>query len=56
MKQPGDTAKPGEVIEYIAEYKNQTKSAVKNVWRLFLYQRAWNTLRRRDAQPGHGQP
>lgn len=31
LKQPGDTAKPGEVIEYIAEYKNPDKSAVKNV-------------------------
>ena len=30
-KEPGDTAKPGEVIEYVAEYKNPDKSAVKNV-------------------------
>jgi uncharacterized repeat protein (TIGR01451 family) len=30
-KEPGDKAKPGEVIEYVAEYKNPDRSSVKNV-------------------------
>lgn len=30
-KEPGDKAKPGEVIEYVAEYKNSDKSSVKDV-------------------------
>ncbi len=30
-KEPGDKAKPGEVIEYVAEYKNPDKSSVKDV-------------------------
>ena len=29
--QAGDKAKPGDVIEYVAEYKNPDKSAVKDV-------------------------
>ncbi|SRR5579859_996662 len=31
QKQPGDKAKPGEIIEYVAEYKNPDKSSVKDV-------------------------
>jgi uncharacterized repeat protein (TIGR01451 family) len=31
QKQPGDKAQPGEVIEYVAEYKNPDKSMVKDV-------------------------
>jgi uncharacterized repeat protein (TIGR01451 family) len=31
QKQPGDKAKPGDVIEYVAEYKNLDKKAVLNV-------------------------
>jgi len=30
-KEPGDKAKPGEVIEYVAEYKNPDKNSVKDV-------------------------
>ncbi|HEV2964215.1 MAG TPA: hypothetical protein VG649_20475 [Candidatus Angelobacter sp.] len=30
-KAPGDKVKPGEVIEYVAEYKNHDKSPAKNV-------------------------
>lgn len=30
-KEPGDKAKPGDVLEYVAEYKNPDKSAVKEV-------------------------
>ena len=30
-KEPGDKAKPGEVIEYVAEYKNPDKGPVKDV-------------------------
>ncbi len=30
-KEPGDKAKPGEIIEYVAEYKNPDKSSVKDV-------------------------
>ena len=30
-KQSADKAKPGEVIEYVAEYQNSDKSSVKNV-------------------------
>src|ERR1700730_12540067 len=29
--QPGDKAQPGDVIEYVAEYKNPDKSPVKDV-------------------------
>ena len=31
QRQSADKAKPGDVIEYVAEYKNPDKSAVKNV-------------------------
>src|SRR5947209_18657677 len=31
QKQPGDKAKPGEVIEYVADYKNTDKRPVKDV-------------------------
>src|SRR5436309_3137777 len=31
QKQPGDKAKPGDVIEYVADYKNTDKRAVKDV-------------------------
>ncbi len=31
QKQSADKAKPGEVIEYVAEYKNPDKSAVRDV-------------------------
>lgn len=31
QKQPAEKTKPGEVIEYAAEYKNSDKAAVKNV-------------------------
>lgn len=30
-KESGDKAKPGDVIEYVAEYKNPDKSSVKDV-------------------------
>lgn len=31
QREPGDKAKPGDVIEYVAEYKNPDKNPVKNV-------------------------
>jgi uncharacterized repeat protein (TIGR01451 family) len=31
QKQPADKAKPGEIIEYVAEYRNSAKSPVSNV-------------------------
>ena len=31
QRQPGDKAKPGEVIEYVAEYHNSAKSPVSNM-------------------------
>lgn len=31
QKQPADKAKPGEIIEYVAEYRNTAKTAVSNV-------------------------
>ena len=31
QKEPGDKAKPGEVIEYVAEYRNSGKAPVTNV-------------------------
>lgn len=31
QRQPGDKAKPGEIIEYVAEYRNTSKSSVSNV-------------------------
>ncbi len=31
QKQPADKAKPGEIIEYVAEYKNTAKTSVSNV-------------------------
>src|SRR5215831_1460511 len=31
QRESGDKAKPGEVIEYVAEYKNPDKNLVKNV-------------------------
>jgi uncharacterized repeat protein (TIGR01451 family) len=31
QKQPADKAKPGEIIEYVAEYRNTAKTSVSNV-------------------------
>jgi uncharacterized repeat protein (TIGR01451 family) len=31
QRQPGEKAKPGDIIEYVADYKNVEKSAVSNV-------------------------
>jgi uncharacterized repeat protein (TIGR01451 family) len=31
QRQSADKAKPGEIIEYVAEYRNTTKSSVSNV-------------------------
>ena len=31
QRQPGEKAKPGDVIEYVADYKNIEKSSVSNV-------------------------
>lgn len=31
QRQPSDKAKPGEIIEYVAEYRNTAKSPVSNV-------------------------
>lgn len=31
QKQPADKAKPGEIIEYVAEYRNTAKGPVSNV-------------------------
>jgi uncharacterized repeat protein (TIGR01451 family) len=31
QKQPGDKARPGEIIEYVANYKNTDNTAVKDV-------------------------
>jgi uncharacterized repeat protein (TIGR01451 family) len=31
QRQPADKAKPGDIIEYVAEYRNTAKSSVSNV-------------------------